>query len=39
MIDFSELLGPDDLAQWLRQEYGANYPEDVEKLCSEFYTD
>ena len=34
-LGFTSSMGPDSLAQWLRQEYGADYPEDVEKLCSE----
>ena len=38
MIDFSPSMGPDSLAQWLiRQEYGSDYHEDVEKLCGEFW--
>ena len=37
VIDFSQSMSPDSLAQWLRQEYGTDYHEDVEKLCSEFF--
>ena len=29
-------MGPDLLAQWLLQEYGADYKEDVEKLKREY---
>ena len=37
VIDFSPSMGPDSLAQWLKQQYGSDYPEDVEKLCSKFW--
>ena len=29
-------MGPDNVMQWLMQEYGADYLEDIEKFNSEF---
>ena len=32
ILEFSESLGPNDLAFWLFQELGNDYKEDIEKL-------
>ena len=36
LTDFSAKMNPELLSQWLRQEYGSDYMEDVEKLTSKY---